>query len=36
MAVSNAGFVKRGQKELDNGNIPELEQDDDGTLTAVV
>lgn len=35
MALSNAGFVKRGQKELDNGNIPELEQDDDGTLTAV-
>lgn len=35
MALSNAGFVKRGQKELDNGNIPELEQDDDGTLTAI-
>ncbi|HEY4466291.1 MAG TPA: SWIM zinc finger family protein [Klebsiella sp.] len=35
MALSNAGFVKRSQKELDNGNIPELEQDDDGTLTAL-
>lgn len=35
MALSNAGFVKRSLKELDNGNIPELEQDDDGTLIAI-
>lgn len=35
MALSNTGFVKRSQKELDNGNIPELAQDEDGTLTAV-
>lgn len=34
-ALSNAGFVKRAQKELDNGNIPALEQDEAGTLTAV-
>lgn len=35
MALSNAGFVKRSIKELDSGNIPELEQDDAGTLTAL-
>ncbi|HHS9878478.1 SWIM zinc finger family protein [Klebsiella aerogenes] len=33
-ALSNAGFVKRSLKELDAGNIPELTQQSDGTLTA--
>lgn len=35
IALSNAGLVKRSQKELDNGNVPELSLDDNGTLTAV-
>lgn len=33
-ALSNAGFVKRSLKELDAGNVPELTQHTDGTLTA--
>lgn len=33
-ALSNAGFVKRSLKELDAGNIPELTQQSDGTLSA--
>ena len=32
MALSNTGFVKRSQKELDNGNIPQLAQDEDLSL----
>lgn len=34
VALSNAGLVKRSQKELAAGNVPTLEQDEDGTLHA--
>lgn len=34
-AFSNAGFVKRSQKELAAGHRPELSQDATGTLTAI-
>lgn len=34
ITLSNAGFVKRGLKELEAGKIPTLEQQEDGTLIA--
>lgn len=34
MALANAGFVKRAQKDLAAGHTPRLEQSDDGGITA--
>lgn len=34
ITLSNAGFVKRGLKELEAGKIPTLDQEEDGTLIA--
>ncbi|MFN3988356.1 MAG: hypothetical protein ACK4KV_22985 [Rhodocyclaceae bacterium] len=34
MALANAGFVKRAQKDLAAGHTPRLEQSDDGDITA--
>ncbi len=34
MALTNPGFVKRALKELADGQIPEIEQDTDGTVRA--
>ncbi|RSZ58948.1 hypothetical protein HF313_25625 [Massilia atriviolacea] len=33
-ALSNAGFVKRAQKDVVEGKLPEIEQQDDGTVLA--
>lgn len=33
-ALSNAGFVKRAQKDLAEGKLPAIEQQDDGTVLA--
>lgn len=33
-ALANAGFVKRAQKEVNDGQIPALNEADDGTLSA--
>lgn len=35
MALSNAGFVKRAQKEVAEGKLPELTERDDGRVDAV-
>lgn len=35
MALSNAGFVKRAQKEVAEGKLPELTEHDDGAIDAV-
>ncbi|WP_137937953.1 SWIM zinc finger family protein [Chitinivorax sp. B] len=34
IALANAGFVKRAQKDIAEGNLPGIEQHDDGTVTA--
>ena len=35
MALSNAGFVKRAQKEIAEGKLPELTEHDDGCIEAL-
>ena len=35
MALSNAGFVKRAQKEVAEGKLPELTEHDDGRIDAL-
>lgn len=34
IALANAGFVKKGLKELEKGNIPAIEEDADGVVRA--
>ena len=31
-ALSNAGFVKRSLKELENGNVPEISHENDALI----
>ncbi|MFZ6658767.1 SWIM zinc finger family protein [Undibacterium sp. TJN19] len=35
LALANPGFVKRAQKDVAAGNVPELKQDEDGTVHAI-